>query len=74
MDLEGVPVATPIGIQVADLLGRDLDPYGAVRPHETVKQLVGALAMRLHGDGRSLMVAPSAFAIRPRISGPKRIT
>lgn len=66
VDLDGVPVAMPIGIQVADLLGRDLDRYGAIRlrPRETAGQLVAALALRLHGDGRALRLAPVAVAMR----------
>lgn len=66
VDLEGVPVAMPIGIQVADLLGRELDRHGAVRlrPRETVRQLVAALALRLHGDGRVLGVVPAAISLR----------
>lgn len=56
----------PIGVQVADLLGRDLDRYGAVRlrPRETVRQLVAALALRLHGDGRLLSLRPLSVSIR----------
>jgi hypothetical protein len=66
VDLEGVPVVMPIGIQVADLLGRDLDRHGAVRlrPRETVRQLVSALALRLHGDGRAIRVAPAAITLQ----------
>lgn len=67
VDLDGVPVAMPIGIQVADLLGRDLDRHGAIRlrPRETAEQLIAALALRLHGDGRALALRPTAVVIRP---------
>lgn len=56
VDLEGVPVAMPIGIQVSDLLGRALDRHGAVRlkKWETVRQLIAEVALRLHGDGHAL--------------------
>lgn len=66
VNLDGVPVTMPIGIQVSDLLGRDLDRYGAIRlrPRETAGQLVAALALRLHGDGRALRLAPVAVAMR----------
>lgn len=68
VDLVGVPVAMPIGIQVSDLLGRELDRTGAVRlrARETVRQVIAQLALRLHGDGRALTVMPAAVVIRPR--------
>lgn len=65
VDVEGIPVPLPIGVQVADLFGRELDRDGRVRlqPRETVRQLVAALALRLHGDGRALGVQPAAVTI-----------
>ncbi|KJV36969.1 hypothetical protein [Luteibacter yeojuensis] len=77
VDLVGVPAAMPIGIQVSDLLGRELDRTGAVRlrARETVSQLIAHLALRLHGDGAALRVAPQAASMtahlyRVRRSGP----
>ncbi len=66
VDLEGVPVAMPIGIQVSDLLGRTLGRNGAVRlaKRETARQLVAELALRLHDDGAALRVAPVVAAMR----------
>ncbi|MGN6094428.1 MAG: hypothetical protein ACTHOL_18920 [Luteibacter jiangsuensis] len=66
VDIPGVPVAMPIGIQVSDLLGRTLDRNGAVQlaKWETVRQLVAGVALRLHGDGAALRVAPVVTAMR----------
>lgn len=62
--LEGLPAEMPLSVQIADLLGRYLDREGAVRlrPSETPRQLLAALALHVYGDPKALVLAPVAVA------------
>jgi hypothetical protein len=62
--VEALPVEMPLSVQVADLLDRYLDREGAVRlrPNETPRQLIAALARHIYGDPKALVLAPVAVA------------